>query len=62
MRDKKDKDNIELQQKLFDYLEGFSVLLSSLGNRKRLYIMSLLLDGPKLLTSIEKELKLGKTA
>jgi DNA-binding transcriptional ArsR family regulator len=62
MRDKKDKDNIELQQKLFDFLEGFSVILSSLGNKKRLYIMSLLLDGPKLLTSIEKELKLGKTA
>lgn len=62
MSDKKGKDNKELQQKIFDFLEGFSIILSSLGNKKRLYIMSFLLDGPKLLTSIEKELKLGKTA
>ncbi|MBY9001344.1 MAG: winged helix-turn-helix transcriptional regulator [Candidatus Heimdallarchaeota archaeon] len=52
----------KLQQGIFDYLEGFSVILSSLGNKKRMYIMALLIDGPKLLTSIEKELKLGKTA
>ncbi len=62
MSDREDRDNKELQQKIFDFLEGFSDILSSLGNRKRIYIMSLLLDGPKLLTSIEKELKLGKTA
>ncbi|MCK4896425.1 MAG: winged helix-turn-helix transcriptional regulator, partial [Candidatus Heimdallarchaeota archaeon] len=59
---RKDKDNIKLQQEIGELLEGFSVILSSLGNKKRLYIMSLLLDGPKLLTSLEKKLKLGKTA
>ena len=62
MSDREDSDNKELQQKIFDFLEGFSDILSSLGNKKQIYIMSLLLDGPKLLTSIEKELKLGKTA
>ena len=62
MRYREDKDNIKLQQEIGELLEGFSVILSSLGNKKRLYIMSLLLDGPKLLTSLEKKLKLGKTA
>ena len=62
MSNRANTDNIKLQQEIGELLEGFSVILSSLGNKKRLYIMSLLLDGPKLLTYLEKKLELGKTA
>ena len=52
----------KIQDKVLSSLDGFSELMSSVGNKKRIYILALLLDGPKLLSIIEEKTELGKTA
>ncbi|MEE9410121.1 MAG: winged helix-turn-helix domain-containing protein, partial [Candidatus Heimdallarchaeota archaeon] len=51
-----------IQDKLLSSLDGFSELMNSIGNKKRIYILALLLDSPKLLSVIEERTELGKTA
>ena len=51
-----------IQDKLLSSLDGFSELMNSIGNKKRIYILALLLDDPKLLSVIEEKTELGKTA
>ena len=58
---KKDNPN-KIQDKVLSSLDGFSELMNSVGNKKRIYILALLLDGPKLLSIIEEKTELGKTA
>ena len=52
----------KIQDKVLSSLDGFSELMNSVGNKKRIYILALLLDGPKLLSIIEEKTELGKTA
>ncbi len=52
----------KIQDKVLSSLDGFSDLMNSVGNKKRIYILALLLDGPKLLSIIEEKTELGKTA